>query len=405
MSRSIVSMCRKNSAVLRIALGGFCFLSCYGIILGAIPAYLVERGYSSAMIGIVVGSYAIGLLAFRLTAPRLIDRIGPRWAAVGAAIAVAVSILINVVTIAGLDGRPVALLIISRILHGGAVACYYTAALAAVSNSGPPTERGRRVGMFSAIAGLSLVLWPPIGVWLYQQNGALIVWSLPLFAILVAVFLLPGDRPEDVEIVQGPTAAASWSINALVMTSMAAFFVAYALQGGAEAHTPMIARTYRAGNELVLLYVVFGVSVFVGRVLGGGVGDRLGHRVTIMLCLGVIVCACAVPIFSRSAPALVIAAGLLGLGSGAMGTAVYAYLVSLAPPDAVGHVLGRGALAAELGLTTGAVVTGGLINVFGAVGFYVIGLVLTLLCLAAFVGTNALSALGRSRWMASLTKR
>jgi EmrB/QacA subfamily drug resistance transporter len=109
-------------------------------------------------------------------------------------------------------------LIASRAAMGIGAALIMPATLSIITNTFPPTERGRAIGVWAGVAGLGVVLGPVVGGWLLERFwwGSVFLVNLPVVALamLAGWPLVPNSRDPNATPLD-PTGA-TLSITALV---------------------------------------------------------------------------------------------------------------------------------------------------------------------------------------------
>ncbi len=158
----------------------------------ALPAMAREMGTSFSGFQWILNAYLIALSALVLPGGALTDRWGRRRAFKRGAVLFAVaSVLCGVAPDSGT-------LIAARALQGVAAAILIPASLSLVQTSFVQKDRGRALGLWSGITGLSTLVGPLLGGWLVDAwSWRAIFWlNLPLgiLAITVASRAVPPSR-------------------------------------------------------------------------------------------------------------------------------------------------------------------------------------------------------------------
>ena len=160
----------------------------------ALPAMAREMGTSFAGFQWILNSYLIALSALVLPGGALSDRWGVRKAFIRGAIAFALaSVLCGIAPDSGS-------LIAARALQGVAAALLVPASLSLVQTTFVQQDRGRAIGLWSGISGLSTLIGPRLGGWLVDTwTWRAVFWlNLPvgLLAVLVALRAVPRSEPD-----------------------------------------------------------------------------------------------------------------------------------------------------------------------------------------------------------------
>ena len=143
---------------------GLLFWISIAILLPTLPAYLDAIGINQQQIGLIIGAFAIGLLATRSMIGKVADTRGRKFVLLVGTIVVAVAPL------GYLTVTSVPLLMMIRAFHGISIAAFTTAHSALVVDLAPPKQRGEIIGMMSLANPLGVAIGPAIGGYL-QVSG------------------------------------------------------------------------------------------------------------------------------------------------------------------------------------------------------------------------------------------
>jgi EmrB/QacA subfamily drug resistance transporter len=158
----------------------------------AIPTLVRDLDASNSQLQWIVDSYTLVFAGLLLTAGSLGDRFGRRGA------------LQFGMAVFGLGSLASALvdtpnqLIFTRGLMGIGGAFIMPATLSIITNTFPPEERGRAIGLWAAIAGVATALGPISGGFLIEHFywGSIFLVNLPIvaFALAAGVFIVPTSK-------------------------------------------------------------------------------------------------------------------------------------------------------------------------------------------------------------------
>ena len=154
---------RKNLLILFAA--GLFFWSGLSSLLHTLPLYIEHIGATKQEIGIVMGSFAIGMLLFRPSMGALADVRGRK---------IVLLIGMSVAAIAPLGYlfvKSIIPLMLIRSFHGISIAAFATAYIALVSDLAPEHRRGEVVGYMSLVSPLGVGIGPAIGGFLQASAG------------------------------------------------------------------------------------------------------------------------------------------------------------------------------------------------------------------------------------------
>lgn len=146
---------RKNLLMLFAA--GLFFWSGLASLLPTLPLYIEHIGASKQEIGIVMGSFAIGMLLFRPAMGTLADIRGRK-------IVLLIGMSAGAIAPLGyLFIKTILPLMVIRAFHGISIAAFATAYITLVSDLAPEHRRGEIVGYMSLVSPLGVGIGPAIG--------------------------------------------------------------------------------------------------------------------------------------------------------------------------------------------------------------------------------------------------
>jgi EmrB/QacA subfamily drug resistance transporter len=195
----------------------------------ALPTIGEDLGAGLSGLQWILDSYLVTLSALLLLGGSLGDIYGRRKVFVVGLVAFTVaSVLCGLAPSTGF-------LIAARALQGAAAALLVPGSLAIISSSFHPDDRGRAVGAWSGLAGISGALGPFLGGWLVDAVSWRFVFfiNLPLAAIAVAITLRHVPESSD------PEAVRHVDVPGAVLVSLGLAGVAYALIEGAVEFGPV----------------------------------------------------------------------------------------------------------------------------------------------------------------------
>ncbi|MFM6199647.1 MAG: MFS transporter, partial [Dolichospermum sp.] len=146
---------RKNLLMLFAA--GLFFWSGLSSLLPTLPLYIEHIGANKQEIGIVMGSFAIGVLLIRPLVGYLADHQGRKIVLLIGMFVVAIAPLGYLVV------KSIIPLMFIRAFHGISIAAFATAYTALVADITPEHRRGEVVGYMSLVSPLGVGLGPAIG--------------------------------------------------------------------------------------------------------------------------------------------------------------------------------------------------------------------------------------------------
>jgi multidrug resistance protein len=346
-----------------VTLAIFTDMLLYGVIVPILPSYAAEMGVSEWAIGLLFGSYSLGLLVTTPLLGGLTDRVGRRGPMLGGVVALFFATLLFAVA----SNFP--LLVAARLLQGAAAAAPWIAGLALVADIYPEQSRGRAMGI--ALSGMTggVLIGPPLGGYLYEWGGYhlpfLVAAAIVVLDALVILLLLV--EPPRKSTARQPLRGLLRDRGILVASG--AVVIAAAAWGLLEPTLPLyLESTYHVSPGVIGL--IFGLATLVFGIatpMVGAMADRLGRRRTMVL--GIVALALSLQGVGL-APALVLVVAAVLVVSVAYGLALSPTLPELA---AVVDRHGGGAYGAAyalfnaayaLGMMAGPIVGGALVDLF-----------------------------------------
>lgn len=377
-------MKRKSpSPVLLMALTVLIDFTGFGIIIPLLPFWAEHLGASPLQVGLILTAYSLAQFIFLPVLGRLSDRYGRRpvilWSLVIEAVSLAFTALAGTFL----------LLLLARFI-GGMGSANLGSAQAVVSDTTPPEERAKGMGMIGAAIGVGFVVGPALGGGLAALGTAVPFWVAAIVALVNAAlvyFFLPETRSQQAaashagapfaglgETLRHPTIARLLAINllyTLAFTAMEAMFPLFSQRAFGWTATQ---------NAYVFVYV--GVIMVI---MQGGLVGRLSKRwgVQGLLILGLALLAAGLLIlpFGTRLALMLIGVGLLSAGSGAV-AATTSTLASLAAgSESQGQTLSLLQSIGGLGRIIGPVAAGWVFAAGGAGAPFAVGGVLVALAL------------------------
>jgi MFS family permease len=144
---------------------GLCFWACMASMLPVLPLYIQDLKTTSQELGIIMGSFAIGLLLFRPQMGMLSDTKGRKFVFLLGILVAAIAPVLY------LFAHNKLLLIGVRIFHGISIAAFATAFSAMIADISPPQHRGEVIGTMSLSNPIGMAVGPMVGDWMLQSQG------------------------------------------------------------------------------------------------------------------------------------------------------------------------------------------------------------------------------------------
>jgi EmrB/QacA subfamily drug resistance transporter len=147
----------------------------------ALPTLSRDLGPSASQLEWIVDSYILVFAGLLLTMGALGDRFG-RKRALNAGL-----LIFGIGSLASAFAPTTAALISTRALMGVGGALIMPSTLSIITDTFPPDERGRAIGIWAGVSGLGIVVGPVTGGWLLEHFWWGSVFLINLFVIAVAL--------------------------------------------------------------------------------------------------------------------------------------------------------------------------------------------------------------------------
>jgi MFS family permease len=261
-------------------------------LLPTLPAYLEDIGGSKQEIGLVMGSFAIGLLASRVWLGRLADRRSRKLVILIGTIVAAIA------PFGYLFIQSVYPLISVRAFHGIAIAGFTTGYSALVVDLSPIKQRGEIIGYMSLAIPVGMAIGPALGSFLQENMGyqALFLFSAitGLLSFALANCITAGKPPVISEEEKSKQKGINRSLReilfdpAILVPTLILFLVGL-LFGVLVTFLPLYMRQSEINFSAGLFYTTAAIASFTSRILSGRASDRFGRGIFItfsIICYG-----------------------------------------------------------------------------------------------------------------------
>lgn len=376
--RSLDPSLRHN--LLTLFAAGFLFWSSLASLLPTLPLYIQDVGGTEQQIGLVMGSFAIGLLGSRAQLGRLADRRSRKIVLLIGLCAATIAPLCYLFV------QSIPVLIAIRAFHGISIAAFATGYSALVVDLSPPQNRGELIGYMSLVNPVGLAIGPTIGGFLQAWAG---YW--PLFLLSSGLGLLGllftsqvTDPSADRRHVQAGRDAKTprrsdnqfWSklisprmrIPALVMLLIGLTF------GTLSTFVPLYIKEASIELNAGLFYTAAAIASFSVRIVTGQASDRIGRGLFISISLVCYTLAMTALWLANSAVAFLLAGVVEGLGAGILIPMMAALMADRSQFDERGRILSLAMVGFDLGIAIAGPILGfvaaqvGFSNMFGISG-------------------------------------
>ncbi|NUP19616.1 MAG: MFS transporter [Streptomyces sp.] len=293
-----------------LALGTFLMGTTEFVVAGLLPEIAGDLQVSIAQTGLIITVFAVGMIAGAPLTAMLTLRLPTRLTLM---LALAVFALGHVIVAVG---SSFGLLLAARFLTAIATGAFWAVANVAATRAAGPAASARALGLVGAGAMLANVVGVPLGAFAGQLMG----WRGPFWALAAlaaaAVPLIARTVPQGAPAQQAGsirselTALCSgrlWLVLAACATTTGGVLAAYSYIA------PLLTdRAGLAAGLVPLVLVGFGLGALAGSLVGGRLGDRRPHLVTVAAAAGAMILLLTIVLSAGSAPAIIVLVTLLG---------------------------------------------------------------------------------------------
>ena len=362
---------------------GLFFWSSMSSQLPTLPLYIRTLTQSFDQIGIIMGSFAIGLLVFRSYLGKLSDRKGRRYTMrIGLIVAAVIPLCYALLP-------SIPLLMLFRAIHGISIAAFASSYSALIADIAPIEKRGEVIGYMSLVNPLGLAIGPALGglmqeAWGYQP--LFITASLLAFVGLLLTTQIEDKANESDRQTATTTVTKSkfWQtfLSSRVRVPSTILLLVGVAFGTLSAFMPILMQQKNISLNAGLFYMAAALSGFIIRFPVGRLSDKWGRGVFISIGICFYALTMGIICFASSNYQFLLAGVSEGLGSGILIPAIVALLADRTFPQERGYVFGMTWMGFDLGIAFAGPVMGkmislvGITNIFAiATGFCILGLI------------------------------
>ena len=329
------------------------------VLLPVLPLYLIERGISLSLVGVIVGAVGVGSALGGLPASVFGQRFGN-----DALMFVSIAIQAAVVLAFGFTGLAIALVVL-RTAEGIGMSGTRQSRQVYIARSVDVGVRGRVMSLVGGAHRFTFVIGPPLGGWVYEMWGpeSAFVLAAAITAIGLFWIALPGGAdPNDNRHRQAEQPRVRVALlrhrRLLARASLGPMLI-MAAREGRYVVIPLI------GFRLELSPIAIGALVAVGTTadfllfpVSGFIMDRFGRLYSMVPAFSLMAFGLLLLGVAGSASEAVVAGVVIGVGNGLSSGSMLTMSTDLAPDDAHGPFIAGFSMAAGVGRLAGPVIVG-----------------------------------------------
>jgi MFS family permease len=372
---------QRNLGVLFTA--GLLFWASLASLLPTLPLYVKAIGAPDDQLGIVMGSFAIGLLVFRPRAGRMADQRGRKIVLLIGMSAATLAPICHLLT------QSIPILMIVRAFHGISIAAFTTAYSSLVVDIAPPENRGELIGYMSLVNPIGMALGPAIGGYLQELTtyAPVFVLSSVLGMVSMTCAMFVKAPPVQHQPQDRKTEGVFWRMllsDRIRVPTITMLLVGIAF-GAIATFVPLYIKESNVGLNSGLFYTAAAVTSFMTRFVSGKASDRYGRGrfITIgLLCYGL---AMIVLWQANTANLFLLAGALEGVGGGTFLPIMIALVADRCQPYERGRIFGLFVGGFDLGIALAGPILGSVSNAIGYRSLYAVAAIVAFSALIVFM--------------------
>jgi MFS family permease len=256
---------------------GLLFWTSITTMLPTLPAYIEDIGGTTQQVGLVMGCFAIGLLASRTWLGQIADRRSRK-------LVVLIGTLVGGIAPLGyLLAHSIYPLMAIRAFHGISIAAFTTGYSTLVVDISPAKQRGELIGYMSLTVPIGMAVGPALGGFLQTSVG-----YVPLFSVATGLGFLAcllasrvtEDSRANLEILNTNIPSRSFreifSSSSFVIPAIILLLIGL-LFGTLASFLPLFIREIKLDLNAGLFYTAAAIASFSVRIYTGKASDRYGR--------------------------------------------------------------------------------------------------------------------------------
>jgi len=347
----------------------FASVSIVQIFIPTLPIYLSREGSTEAEIGVLIGIFFFSSLVLRpFVGKALLKYHEKHFMIAGAA-------LYGLTSIAYLAAPPFWPFLTVRFFQGIAFAFFQTASITFIVNTSPEAYRGRSISYWYLAMNVSGALSPSLGIFLINRFSFTLLFLVCFGLSLCSLFFTHKLARRQIAPVQESSLHDGFFLSRKAIPPSIINFLSYFMWGALAAFFPLYAINHGVANP-GLFFTVIGMTLILGRALGGRVLDLYSRERIILPCLLAYLLSMILLAFSKTQPMFILVAVIWGMGHAFLPPSVVLITLDRAG-SSPGPAMGTLTAIMDLGMSLGPVIMGMLLH---RTGYSIMFLCLALTC-------------------------
>ncbi|MEN2767479.1 MFS transporter [Ornithinibacillus xuwenensis] len=371
-----------------ISLTQFIVFVAFYTLLTTLPIFvLTVLDGSEAQGGLVVTSMLTAAIIIRPFSGKLLEKVGKRNGLIWSTVLFTATMFFY----AGIDSFLV--LMILRFIHGLSFGVLTTATSAIAADVVPEERRGAGLGYFAMSMNIAMVVGPFLGLTLIQyisfESMFIIISLFMAIGAICALQVHVTNEMEQEELEEGK----KFSIHELIEVravpiAIISLFVGIAYSS-ILSYVSVFANALDLASVASYFFVVFAIVMIISRPSLGQLFDVRGPSYVIIPCLVVFSIGLILLSITNNAWLFLIAAAVIGLGSGSLLPSFQTMCIQTAKKGRSGHATATFFIFWDIGIATGSYVLGLIVAMFSFQVLYLVCAGLLVVVLGLFIVQQA----------------
>ncbi|WP_026905850.1 MFS transporter [Paucisalibacillus globulus] len=353
-------------------------------LLTTLPIYVIkELGGTEAEGGLVVTIMLIAAIIMRPISGNLIEKLGKKRTLLWST-GLFTGTMFFYFMIDSFLG-----LMILRFIHGLSFGVLTTVASAIAADVVPNERKGAGLGYFAMATNIAMVVGPFLGLTLIQFISFKLLFIIVSFIILISVICAIQVKVPTLANEAPKTIKSKFSIHNLIEVKALPIAVISLFVGlsysSILSYVSVFAEAHNLASVASYFFVVFAVVMIIARPTLGNLFDVKGPKYVIIPCLLIFSVGLVILGFSTTPWVFLVAAGIIGLGSGSLLPSFQTMSIQAGGPGRSGHATATFYIFWDIGIATGSYVLGMIVAMFNFQVLYVTCAILLIVVLGMFI--------------------
>ena len=341
-----------------LCFSSFLFFGSFNMIIPELPAYLTKLGGEDYK-GFIISVFTLTAAISRPFSGKLTDKIGRIPVMVfGASICFALGFIYPfVTTVLGFFAL--------RLVHGFSTGFKPTGTVAYAADSVPVARRGEAMGILGVFGTMGMALGPPLGSQLTLMFSTTSMFIVSSVMAIMSIIILLGMK----ETLPDPQKF-RWSLLSIGQRDIyeksalppSVFMICTVFSFGIVLTVIPDFSVYLGLENKGLYYLFFTCSSLVVRIFAGKASDKFGRVPVLMVASVLYMTGMLVTGLADSVVAFFAGAVIYGLGVGMNSPTIFAWTADLCSDEDRGKAMATVFIALELGIMSGAMLSGWVFN-------------------------------------------